>query len=206
MSAKTRYVTVNLSLSKRQLGLLKNALENMTGCTLVLAHHQLEDGIDTILTTPAQSAKILAAKSAGNPITIKLSAKCVAAMREQVGNGILDSLGSIFNSVKTTAIGAANSVKNAASSAWRNVTARPELAPRVRAPVKAPVKVWDRGQEYDGIPTNFTAPKRSGFDKIADKVQNFDEGINKFFNYPSNSGVRAWKQQKAGFTPYSEDF
>jgi hypothetical protein len=200
-----KYVTVRLALTKTQLGLLKNSIENETGCTLIITAPQLEHEIDAILVTPAQNAKILAARAAKKHVTVKISAKCMQAMREQVGNGILDSLGNLFNSVKTSAIGAANSVKNAASSAWRNITA-PSAVQRGRnytVTTKNPAPAQpERAQEFDNKPPAWR-PKPPSF---ADRVQNFDTGINKFFGYPSNAGTRAWKQQVAAFPDRAEDF
>jgi len=213
-----KYMIAKLALTPKQLGQLKNAMENGTPCTLALAADQLQDEVDAILVTPAQNGRILAAKAAGSPVKLRISSACVAAMREQVGSGILDSLGSLFNSVKTTAIGAANSVKNAASSAWRNVRAAANRPPAPPAPQvqrgrnwtittkPGAVEVPDRGQQFDHMPPSWKqAPPKSGFAQIAKKVNDFDAGVHGFFNYPRNVGT--WGEQVYKYEPgRREDF
>ena len=110
------------------------------------------------------------------------------------GSGILDSIGNFF---KTSF----NNAKN-----W--VTSK---LPQNKA--AAPKIPKDLGPQYDHLPADYKKPKLTGIDYVANKINKFDNMVNRTFNYmPTGykflSNVSNWKEQKLQYdhNRYNDDF
>lgn len=229
------YYQVPVHLTNKQLQAFHNAIMNDTRVTIKFNGSQIGQEGDTIIVTLPQFKKLDLARQSNTSVSIIFNKTQLRMMKTQIGNGVLDSLGSFFKGVGNTVKSGFNKAKNFVTGnkqqpkqdinkGWnfvdKNVgSTNKDLAKKYNntiemnnmANIKPPnlPKYKDYGQEYDHMPVGYKPPKpQTTFDKVANKVNQFDKGLNNFFGYPYRTNVNTWNQQKYapnGFL-YPEDF
>jgi len=200
------YYTLTVNLTNRQKNAFANAIANKKNVKITFRHYQLEQAGDTILITKSQFDKLNNAKMSNSSVSITFGKKQIQEMGQQMGNGILDSIGNFFKS-------GYNSAKNWVSS---KVNTKPKpIEMKNMANLRPKVKNPDYFRGYDNVPLDEPKQKQpSTFDRVAQKVNDFDSGVNKFFNPGTPFGItrsklNEWKGQKNGYSSngfYPEDF
>lgn len=184
------YYKIHVDLTEQQKHKFVNAIQNNSMVSIKFTPQQLGQQGDVIIVTGAQYNKLNSAKQSNNPVSIKFTKIQVQKMKEQIGNGILDSIGNFFKSAANTISSGANKVKNFITGSNKPKD--------------------DHGYKNDYKPVGWKPEKKTGFDKFANKVSKFDKKIDNFFNYGGPTGTRpvdAWKQQKLQYNDYGyEDF
>jgi len=173
------YFSVVINLSRPQQEQFVNAINNQSALSMLFNASQL--GVshgDKILFTKSQIKKLDSVKRSGGKVVIKFSKKQIQHLHSQMGNGILDSIGSFFKSIPTkfsnAASATAQSAKNFASRAYRSV--KNEFSP---PPIMPPDndKIWH-------LPSK-TQPKNQSFE-----MKNFAT------MKPKAPLPQAWKEQR----------
>jgi hypothetical protein len=198
------YYMIRVKLNKTQQHEIVNAMQNGSHVSLTFKPSQLnKDDGDMMLFTKRQIDKIQTALLTKRSVIIVFSKAQVRLMHEQVGSGILDSIGGFFKNTF-------NSVKN-----WVSNKIAPTKAPTAKdryfemkkmeqknkVPTNKdlaakyenltnkfnynpkPTPRPDYGIQYDDKPRDFKPPQPSTFDKVATKFENFDKMLNNIFSY-----------------------
>lgn len=182
------YYTLNLKLSKKQMGEFMNDLSTRYPHKLTLKPIQIDvENGDMFLVTKVQLNKLLLAKRLKKNITLTFSRAQMIKMFNGMmdGSGFLDSIGKFFKSGYNKVTNFFN--KKPVEIEMRNMAS---IKPKIN-----PMK--DYGIENDYKPVGWKPPKKSTFDTIAEKVTNFDKNLSKTFSYNPNMNV--WKNQKYGY-------
>lgn len=142
---------------------------------------------------------------------ITFSKSQVKHLHKQIGHGILDSIGNFFKGAYNTVKSGYNSAKNYVSNQFSKPQSKSiEMKNFANIKQPKPAPYIDYGHEHD-YKVNYKPPPKTTLDKMGDWAKNVDLKINKAFNYgySSQSGVKAYKQQKLGYAPngflHSED-
>lgn len=156
-----------------------NAIQNKTPLSLILMARQIDVNGDTMNVSKKQAKDIYKALTKNEAVRLQFNKAQVQKMKDQIGNGILDSMASFFKSIPSSANRVYNAVK-------RNVLPKSYTNPYgSNQPYNdygtSSMMVSDRGTRV-----NYNIPKQqtnSTFDKVANSVQSFDKSISNFFGY-----------------------
>jgi hypothetical protein len=161
------YYQIQVKLNKIQIDKLITAIETQEPVVLELKPKQIDDeNGEWLLITMRQLNAINKALVEGVPINIKISKAQIKAITSamQSGDGILDSIGNFFKSASTGIKNTFNSVTRRVANKWNGTNS-------------------NDGGANDYKPVGYQPPKQSGFDKVANKVGNFDKFIDNIFSY-----------------------
>jgi hypothetical protein len=163
----TEYYAIKIQFHNKQLNDLAKAIHTKKSIRLNFSPNQLdkEEG-EFALVTKSQLRRIQQAKMNNNMVGINFSLQQLAHMEDGMmnGEGFLDSISSLFSK---------------ATSGVKNFFTSKPTAPKVK--VANPYK--DYGPQYDNEKFGFKPPKKTTFDKVANKVNGFDNFIDKIFSY-----------------------
>lgn len=196
---------LGLTLNEVQKNKLIQAVHSQTDCQLRITKRQLTNSEDYILLNESQKQIAEKIFSDGRPRMIKLSAKQVQ-QNFQHGEGILDSLRSAWNSVKSGFNSASNYVGNTYNNAKNyaitkynqftnqtqsqkpNFQNTPEA--RILQTSKNVKDPWHYDPEYQKSyrsplkgPSSSTVQYKTGYEPKTNVKQSFDEWINSAMSY-----------------------
>lgn len=170
------YYVIGVKLTKKQGTDLIYAFQNMQSVSITFRSNQFSMKEDKMLVTKTQMNKIETSILTGKPVTIQFSKAQLKAMYAQLGNGIFDSIGNLFNKATSGVKNFFTSPKKPVNIEMKNMAS---LKPKT-VPIYKP-KPNDYSNDYR--PPNYVPPKKSTFDFVADKVVGFDKFINNIFSY-----------------------
>lgn len=120
------YKQAIIDLTDTQKKLFLQALTSNSRLKIRLGPKQLNGKGDTLLVTQSQLKSLINAKTSNKPVTLTFTNKQLQAMGEQVGNGILDSIGSFFKGAASTVSTAASRAANKVGKWWKGEYAKPK--------------------------------------------------------------------------------
>lgn len=89
---------ISIKFNDQQKEAIIHAIHNETPLTLSISGSQITPNNDFILVTKNQAAMLWKSVSDKNIVHIKFTIKQIQQMKQQIGNGILDSIGGLFKS------------------------------------------------------------------------------------------------------------
>lgn len=229
MSKQQPQICIRLTDSQKQD--IINAINSKARLTLDVSSRQIDTNGDWLHLNKKQAKDVYHAMLNNGHVRLQFSKAQMQKMRSQIGNGILDSLGSFFKSIPTKVSNAYNSAKNYIaprqtpkqdiSKGWNFVDkntgkTNKDLAKRYDNAIEMHNMASIKSKPNVGYIQN--APKPSMIDRLGNWANNVDKGIDKAFNYGDYAGSSQFKQkaplpeawkQKVGYAPngfFYEDF